>query len=761
MTKHFSRIDDDRIVELFSQMRLDSSGLEEVSIAVKAGNFTAAEEAYLRHYRTRRQPVLDWGRGGSFENNSSGWDFLFPKPEIITWRDQENMRSYIHNKRGYSFDRSQGYCLTPYTLLNHADMLLKNQVFIPSCPEDGIQNLGTRWDWEHLPQPGGSGRRWPMSLVYQYFLRALAQAYWLTDQENYISKVLEISTDYVVYLPNKSDWMWIPDMQLSLNYQQLMPYLLSWNNLAPRDFCTIQYFLSGPCAKSMESVTGAPGNQLMHNGRGLFWIGVGMPEFKAATRWRERGLQQISDYFLDAASYPDGSSKENSYGYVVGTAMCGFETLKMVRGNHLAPPEGMEESMMLRAEFLAFTAKPDGSYVWTGDSTRGSGLPYVKAIAETQKRDDLLFVATSKKYGKAPAHCSVYYSWAGVGIMRSNWEMDSNYLFFDVGPFGVVHGHEAKLAIEVVSYGRSLVEDLGIHTYGRDPRDEAWTKFFSETSGHNTVLVDSKGQMRKVVGPRTVDKPLSYPWQSSHICDYLVGEYEEGYGPSAMITPRFAHHNSHHRKTTVVDTSVVHRRSVIFVKARQVHNPEYWIVTDWLIGRGDHSCDQLFHLIPTSVSIDEVTRTVRTTSPGSALAFLPVEKVELNVVEGRLEPNIQGWYCGTGGDGRPVPAPCIIFSRSGALPTMIQTVLWPMRSESNELPQVETLAKKDSGWVKVTLPDGSVDLYCSPMKPGWYEDDGISFEGTACLVRLDAQGLHSWELLQGTSLVYKGESLAG
>ena len=64
--------------------------------------------------------------------------------------------------------------------------------------------------------------------------------------------------------------------------------------------------------------------------------------------------------------------------------------------------------------------------------------------------------------------------------------------------------------------------------------------------------------------------------------------------------------------------------------------------------------------------------------------------------------------------------------------------------------------------MEVTLPDGSANLYCSPMEPGRQEHGSVLFEGTVCLVRLDAENtLHSWELVQGTSLVHEGESLAG
>ncbi len=749
MTEPFSKIDDALIVAMFGQMRLDSPGLEDVSAAVGAGDYAAAEAAYLQHYRAREQPVLDWGAEANVKASSADWDFLSRRPDTITWRDRDAVRPYISNERGSIWDRSEGLQRSDFTLLDHADMLLDNKVFIPYHPEDGVQDLGPEWDWEHHPPPGGAGRRWPMSLVYQYFQRALAQAWWLTDDERYVAKLVRTATDYVVYLPGKSDWMWLPDMQLAIHYQQVMPFILSWDELAPRDFCTIQYFLSGPCAESMEGVIGAPGNQLMCNGLGLLWIGVGMPEFEAAPRWRERGLREITDYYLNAGTYPDGSSTENSYGYVAGASLHVFQALKLTRGNGLAVPEGLSQAMVMRAEFLAFTSKPDGNYVWTGDSRRGSGFPYVRRMAEIEQRDDLRFVATSGERGKAPAHISFWYSWAGVGIMRSSWAADTNYLFFDVGPFGVVHGHEGKLAVEVVAYGRSLVEDLGVHSYSKDPRDVAWTEFFNGSSAHNTVIVDGKSQVRSLAGPKTTDEPLTNPWHSSTTCDYLAGEYEQGYG-------------------TPAGNSVVHHRSIAFVKARQSGGPEYWIITDRFTGSGDHTYEQLFHLVPIDVAVDAAARTVRTTSQGANLAFLPAlpEYVELEVVEGREEPDLQGWYCGPGGAGRPVPAPCVIYRRSGPTPTMIQTVLWPMRPDSEacaakgSLPHVQALSETDSGWLSITLPDGGVDLYCSPPARGTYEHEGVSFEGTACVVRLDREGgLHSAELVHGTALERDGVSL--
>lgn len=737
------------IVDMFNRMNLDMSGLEAVKAAVKAEDYSAAEAAYLAYYRARKTPVLDWHtehRGGrSFETNSTGWNFLITIPDLITWRDREKVKGLISFEKGYTFSRTDGIKPSDYTVLDLADMLLDNKVFIPYHPEDGVQDLGPDWNWEHVPPV--VGRRWTLSLPYQYFLRALAQAYWLTDDARYIAKLVKIATHYVSYVDGRSSWIWIPDMQLARNYQQLMPFILSWGNLSPHDFCAIQSWLSGGCAASMEAVDNAPGNQLLFNGLGLAWIGVGMPEFKDAARWRERGFCQIEEFFGEGAFYPDGSSKENSYGYVVGASAAGLEALTLTQANGWNFLENLHRPMLLRAEFLAYTAKPDGSYVWTGDSTRGSAFDYIEAMADSENRTDLQYIVSFGKHGTAPAQKSSWYAYGGVGVMRSDWGRGANYLFFDVGPVGVIHGHEGKLAVEVVVYGRSLVEDLGIHTYATTERDMKFHDFFIASAAHNTVIVDGKSQVRLKTGPLTTDQPLSNRWFSTETCDFLSGCYTEGYG---------------NVESDEIDRSVVHHRSVIFVKGRKEDEPEYWIVTDYLTGNGVHTCEQLFHLIPVQVSVDPDTKTVRTvTSNQPNLAFIPVvtNGLEVEVVEGRTEPNLQGWYCG--GGPRPTSAPCVSYRRTGMLPTIFQTVLLPMRANEAVSLKAESVGAPGGGWIRVIHPDGWEDIYCSTAQTGRRELGDISFTGEAALIRRDRDGtLLDWAVIGGDNLQYRREVLS-
>lgn len=710
--------------DALAALDLGYPGLEAVLRALDAGDRAAAQAAYLAHYRQRRQPVLHWhfGGDGDFVARSAQFDFFAAPPELVTWRDRERLGRQIRRDKGYTFTRTQGSRPSGYALLDLAAQLLDNRVFLPYSPEDGLVDLGSEWDWERVP--AATGRRWTLSLCYQYFLRALAQAYWLTGAECYIAKLVAIAIDYVGYVDGRSEWLWIPDMQLALNYQQLMPFILSWPGLAAADFCTIQGWLADGCAASMEAVEEAPGNQGLYNGLGLLWLGIGMPECKRAGAWRERGFVQIADYFGDAASYPDGSSRENSYGYVVGASREGLRAWEMAAANGWPFPGRLEQAIARRAEFLADVRKPDGSCPWTGDGQRGYPDEFLRQVARVGRRGAEWLAGRG----------SALYRWGGVGIMRGVGAAKANYLFFDVGPLGTVHAHEGKLAVEVVAYGRSIVEDLGVHSYSREPREKPWYRFFGHSLGHNTVVVDGLSQMRLATGPQVVEAPLDNLWWSTATCDYLAGSYEEGYGAGHYSEPMVSVYAPEDYRGAI-DRSLQHRRSVCFVKAQEPGEAEYWIVSDWISGMGGHICEALYHLVPGKISVEN--RTVRTMAADAAnLALIPVGNVEVEVVEGRPEPDLQGWYCG--GDLRPVPAPCVVHRCRGALPQLIQTVLWPLRSGESDLPRVA--AHGDDGWLRIARPDGGTDIFCAPRASGAWTWGQWRFAGAAYLARLDRAG---------------------
>ena len=740
----------------------EEPGLRRMAKAMHAGDDFEAESAYLAYQRERDAPVLSWIHSSveHSEKRRSAFDFFKEIPEHLTWHDKRHGKELISLEKGTTSHRLEGIKPSPFSVVELAELLLDNKVMLVYHPEDGVQDLGPHWNWEHVPPEGGQGRRWTLSLPYQYFLFALAQAYWATDDDRYIAKLVWIYSHYIDYVDNRSDWIWLPDMQLARCYLQLMPFILSWKDLPSRDYCRLRHWLATTCAQSMEGVESAPGNQIFFNGLGILWLGVGMPEFARSAHWRERGWENISSYFGEGAFYPDGTSKENSFGYIIGSSESAIEAVNLATNNCWPYPDSVAQAMVKRAEFLADLIKPDGTCPWIGDSQRRSPISYVEHMVRVIEREDLEYEISFGNRGAIPEHTSCWYSWQGLSVMRNGWGVDANYLMFDVGPLGMVHAHEGKLAIEVVAYGRSLIEDLGVHSYSREAPELPYYNLFGNTRGHNTVTVDGLSQMRLVTGPETVDKPLTNPWTTNELFDYLSGDYDNGWGPGQYVEPMASVFESD-SYDGLIDTSVVHHRSVIYVKGLVRGDCEYWIVTDYLSGSGEHTYEQLFHFIPTSLEVDQHTKMVKTRTDGEAnIVLLPAhpDSVELQIVEGRTKPDMQGWYCGAGPN--PVPAPCVVYRQTGVPPRCFQTVLWPQRPNESYIPKITSMGMGSSSWLRVCRPDGGEDVYFSASHKGTYEFGELSFDGAAVLVRFDMDGKPTqWSVVGGDEVRWQGKGL--
>jgi hypothetical protein len=754
--------------EIFSLLNLDTAGMEQVKIAVEAGDLDAAGAAYLDYYRNRQAPVLPWASIGDNDlaARTSGYDFLNDPPLGFTWRDRQRVKEHIHTGKGYIAARSAAGSLSSYTVVDLADLLLEHKVFIPYHHADGAVDLGADWDWEVVPPI--EGHRWAMSLCYQYFLKTLAVSFWLTDDEKYIDKLVWIYRHYFNCVGDRSDWMWVPDMQLARNYQQLLPFILSWENLPAEDLCALTHWLGTFCAACMEGTEGAPGNQLLFNGIGLLWIGVGLHEFERSPAWREKGLDRCGGYFAPAgAFYPDGSARENSLGYTVGSSNSGLEVLLLVNKNGWNCSPHIEEAMIKRARFLADMRRPDGLCPQTGDGQQGKPDIYLSNMIDLGADPSLEYVVSTGERGPMPDHESSYYPWMGTCVMRSGWGRDANFLMCDMGPLGDIHAHEAKLAIEVAAFGRTLIADKGVHTYSREERHRRWYKFLGGTRGHSTVTVDGLCQMRLVSDrAKSVSEPLDNTWYSSAVCDCLSGEYDEGWGAVQFTEPMRTGFPPPPFEGEI-DVWVTHRRTVIYVKATGADDFDYWLVSDRLSGSAEHVYEQLFHFVPLQTAIDARSQSVLTITPGEAnLALVPVRQtgLDVEVAEGIDDggEGVQGWHV-IGGE--ILPAPCAIFKRSGEDAVVMQTILWPLRPGDDRLPIVEALGNDGAGWLRVRLPDSEgQDIICVAPEAGVHElaEDGVavSFDGSAALVRLDGNGTpRSWEVIGRGQLSHDGRHL--
>ena len=74
--------------------------------------------------------------------------------------------------------------------------------------------------------------------------------------------------------------------------------------------------------------------------------------------------------------------------------------------------------------------------------------------------------------------------------------------------------------------------------------------------------------------------------------------------------------------------------------------------------------------------------------------------------------------------------------------------------------KVESLGAPADGWIRIILPDGREDIYCSSAQTGHQQLENIAFAGEAALIRRGSDGtLLDWAIVGGDNLQYRGEVL--
>ncbi len=731
---------------MFSRIDLNYRGLEQVNRALGAGNLVAAEAAYLEFWRTRDDQAILWNPNDrlfslQFRNGMAA-DFFIDPPRTISWRDRDKLKEQIF------LDGTWQYTDKPskWTLLELADLILENKiVHIRRSTYMKPKEMGEKWRW--FPADD--------MLYRHYFMPLLAQAYWVTGDDRYVGKLVELWVDWI-RTPTKVKSMPFYVMQNIWFQVSSLEMVLQSPALKPRDFCLIVANLSGPMAKDLTSVECIL-NQLSGQVNALLTLVGAFPEFKNRDGWLKMAYQYIDR--LGELSFPDGGFSETTFFYSVATAVTLLvcrDNLKALEAHSSSPlpvPEALRRTEQW-GEYFMYNVRPDWRLPWTGHGRRGFATELLELLVKIHpEREDFLYCATKGEKGKPPRHSSAWFPWAGYCSMRDRYGPKANYLFFDVGPCGTGHKNASKLMVIVAAHGRTLLDDRGCPYYGDQHKD--FTPLHDYSYGHSTVIVDGKSQPLRDEVPTA---PQDNPWTSTDVLDFNAGEYVGPYVPTRYTSP-------HAGKA---DKGVTHRRSVVFVK------PDYWIVTDRLLSaiadqpKRERTFEQLFHFIPCTLKHDRQTLAVRSTTAGEPnLALIPVrgdDDLTLEIIEGRRKPYPLGWHTkGHEPNNREfsmIPSPCVVFRKKSNMPTVMQTVLWPMRAGDDRLPKVEVIGQPASGGVKVTLPDGRVDVYCSPAAKGVHRAGDVEFDGLAALVRLDSDGqLSSWAVVQGDRIRFQETDL--
>jgi len=388
----------------------------------------------------------------------------------------------------------------------------------------------------------------------------------------------------------------------------------------------------------------------------LATVATNFPEYKASREWLSYAAVVITES-MKGQVYADGVQTELTAHYH-NVAMRNFVLFKEICDRANFPlPAFFDETIEAMYSYIAHAVRPDGNRILNNDGDRGSDVPLILQGAEKYNKPEWEYLATNGERGLRPKEGpSYFYPWAGQLISRSGYGKEAQWSFFDIGPWGSGHQHNDKLHLSISAYGRDLMVDAGRFAYTGEVAKK-FRGYAKGTQGHNSILIDGKGQMPDV---KVIKEPLSANhWKIDPHFDYAWNSFDQYYGLN----------------------KVEHSRALMYVRQ------EFWVVVDKIETQTPRKVEVLWHWHPDCIVEVEDSGKVATKNEKGNLMIIPVEASnwKARVVQGQEEPEIQGWYS----EEYNVFEPNKAVIHSSAIDHS-ETFVWLLVPSAKEAPKVES-----------------------------------------------------------------------
>lgn len=347
----------------------------------------------------------------------------------------------------------------------------------------------------------------------------------------------------------------------------------------------------------------------------LATVATNFPEYKKSGEWLDYSIEAMVES-MKGQVYADGVQTELTSHYH-NVSMFNFELFKNICDRANKPlPDFFNQTIEDMYSYIAHAVRPDGFRALNNDGDRGSDREIILRGAKKFNKPEWEYIATNGKSGIQPGNGpSFFYPWAGHMFSRSGYDADAQWSLFDVGPWGSGHQHNDKMHISISAYGRDLLVDAGRFAYTGEVA-EKFRPYAKGTQGHNSILIDGKGQMPDV---SVVDQPLP----DSHL----------------KITSEFDYAWASFDKYYEIK-NVEHTRSMMYVRG------EFWVVVDKIETEEPRKIETMWHWHPTCKLGLGKKRISSTKNERGNLSVIPIGKTKwkIKAIKGQEEPEIQGWY---------------------------------------------------------------------------------------------------------------------
>ena len=387
-----------------------------------------------------------------------------------------------------------------------------------------------------------NNNEWQWQLNRMGFWENLGRTYWATQDEIYAQTFVKHLRSWTQQCLEpgdsgnyaKSSWRTIEcGIRLLGSWPSAYHYFLHSKSFTDEDL--ILFLRSS--LEQMRHLRKYPtgGNWLTMEMNGVYTFASLFPEFKESKEARLDAMDRIYKS-MKGQFLPDGAQFELTPGYhqvALGNIMAIADSA--LRTNHMDElPSDFIEFLEKAFEYNVKLATPNRDMPRYNDSWRVDVVNSSRrAMSYFPKNETFRWIATDGKEGKEPPYKSCFLPYAGYTAMRSSWSRDANYVSFDVGPLGNAHVHQDKLSLSIWAGGQDILFDDGGGCYESSP----FRSYATSAYGHNTILVDGKGQARDHRDPknRVVSEPIDAHWLSMDEYDYACGTYNQGFGKADAL----------------------------------------------------------------------------------------------------------------------------------------------------------------------------------------------------------------------------------
>ena len=601
-------------------------------------------------------------------------------------------------------------------------------------------------DWSFTPP--GAGPNWVPIMNRHYVWPALGQAYWLTNNNVYLTKWRALIQDWISHHTSSSAWTTLDaGVRLWQTWFPTIYYMSGTQEMPYQEYFTIYKSMMQHGAY-LEPRANAyiVSNWQEHECSGLLHLALFFPEWNNSTTWKTLSLARLNEHLVNGFK-PDGFQSELCPNYQTVSIYANIELL--CRQNNI---QGFSETGLARIEkgyeVWLNIDMPNGLAPILGDGWLNSEEIFNTYYPHEEWLSAVLFNRPTFK----TILCSSDFDWSASMIygreiyntfhslpitdtvLSSNYMPYSRYLMTRSGQgykdtsslYGLLdmaedmgyHSHSDALNVIFSAYGRQLIIDPGS---GKD-YDAMWENYYRLAPAHNVIILDGNNQGSK-----------NGNYQKHAFADKF--DYAKGY--------------------TSIGGSI-HTRELFFVKG------EYWLMRDKITGSPiSHLAEQLFHFHKSVPTINNLTKSVFTnygdTFPN--MLIVPVSKESLDV---KVEQNGYVFYTDKAAPSYTHEnAPIATYTKNKTLPITFESIVYPAPRGQNENVDVSYVPPV-SGTVDANINTGA-EITIGTNKKDWvcWSDDtgqvlfanGVALKGEVGFFRIHADSVYEISLV-GTRLLY-------